>query len=112
MILPEHRPEWFREVLDTANKLRDTVGVVLVANIKGRTTPIDDYETDSIATEFLSNKELDDFVRGFEQAGIYCEVVLDEEGFLDWLNQGRVRFGRRQPIVYSVAQNGTGPARF
>jgi D-alanine-D-alanine ligase len=105
-------PAWFREALDYADRLTDTVGILLVANLKGHTTPIDDYETDSIATEFLSAKELDDFIKGFEQAGIYCEVVLDEGGFVKWLNEGQFRFGRTHPIVYNVTQNGTGPARF
>jgi D-alanine-D-alanine ligase-like ATP-grasp enzyme len=112
MIIPESSPAWFRQALDIANDLKNTIGVLLVANLKGRTIPIDDYETDSIATEFLSNKELDDFIKGFEQAGIYCEVVVDEGGFLKWLNGGSFRFGRVQPLVYNVTQNGTGPARF
>lgn len=112
MIATARSPAWFREALATADRLRDTVGVVLVANLKSRTTPIDDYETDSIATEFLSDKELDDFVQGFEQAGIYCEVVVDEGGFVRWLNEGHFQFGRPRPIVYNVTQNGTGPARF
>jgi D-alanine-D-alanine ligase len=112
MITAKTSPVWFRQALDIANDLRDTIGVLLVANLKGRTIPIDDYETDSIATEFLSNRELDDFIKGFELAGIYCEVVIDEEGFLGWLNEGRFRFGRAQPLVYSIAQNGTGSARF
>jgi len=105
-------PDRFREVLAIADHLRDTVGVLLVANLKGRTTPVDDYDTDSIATEFLSDKELDDFIQGFEQAGIYCEVVVDEGGFIKWLNDGYFQFGRPRPIVYNVTQNGTGPARF
>ena len=112
MITTARSPAWFRQALDAADNLGDTIGVLLVANLKGRTTPIDDYETDSIATEFLSAKELDDFIKGFEQAGIYCEVVLDEGGFLKWLNEGHFRFGRPHPIVYNVTQNGTGPARF
>jgi len=112
MITNTCSPAWFQQALDTADDLRDTIGVLLVANLKGRTTPIDDYETDSIATEFLSAKELDDFIKGFEQAGIYCEVVVDEGGFLKWLNEGHFQFGRAHPIVYNVTQNGTGPARF
>jgi D-alanine-D-alanine ligase-like ATP-grasp enzyme len=105
-------PAWVPQALDTADQLKDTIGVLLVANLKGRTTPIDDYETDSIATEFLSTKELDDFIQGFERAGIYCEVVLDESGFLKWLDGGQLKFGRPRPLVYNVTQNGTGPARF
>ena len=46
----------------------DRVGVVLVANVKGRTKPIDDYDGDSIITEFLSSSELDDLLAAFEQA--------------------------------------------
>lgn len=105
-------PSWFSEGLDIAERLKDRIGVVLVANLKERTTPIDDYETDSIVTEFLSNRELDDFIDGFEKAGIYCEVIVDEDGFLRWLAERRQSFGRAQPLIYNVTQNGTGPARF
>lgn len=103
---------WFQQRLKRADTLKDTIGVVLVVNVKGRTVPINDYATDSIVTEFLSNRELDDFVQAFEDAGIYCEVVFDEDGFVTWLDKGRKHFCRPQPIVYNVSQNGTGPARF
>lgn len=63
-------PTWFQRALNIADALRDTVGVLIVANVKGRTTPLDDYVTDSVITEFLSNSELDDFVHGFEKAGV------------------------------------------
>ena len=87
------------------------MGLVFVANVQGKTTPLDDYETDSIVTEFLSNTELDEFVVSLEKAGIYHEIIHDEEGFLEWMAHGRLNFGRPQPIVYNLAQNGTGPAR-
>ncbi|MDP3072289.1 MAG: hypothetical protein Q8N18_18505 [Opitutaceae bacterium] len=104
-------PQWFSEAICRAEELRDKVGVLLVANVEGRTVPLDDYETDSIVTEFLSNAELDDFVASFQEAGIYCEVVIDEGGFLQWLEKDRARFGREHPLVYNLAQNGIGPAR-
>jgi len=112
MLATKETPPWFRAALENVDRLRDTIGVVLVANLKGRTIPINDYETDSIATEFLSNKELDDFICGFEAAGVFCEVVVDEDGFVKWLGDARNRFGRPRPLVYNVTQNGTGPARF
>lgn len=87
------------------------MGVLLVANVKGRTTPLDDYVVDSIATEFLSNSELDDFISAFQKSGIYCDAVIDEAGFIKWLNNGKYRFARDYPLVYNLAQNGTGPAR-
>ena len=105
-------PPWFKRGLETAESLREQIGVVLVTNLKERTKPIDDYATDSIVTEFLSNRELDDFIVGFEKAGIFCEVVVDEEGFIRWLHEGRHRFGRPQPLIYNITQNGTGSARF
>src|SRR5205085_501195 len=64
----------------------------------------------SIITEFLSSKELDDIVAYFEAARIYCEVLIDEERFLDWLARGKP-FPRRYPVVFNLAQNGVGPAR-
>lgn len=105
-------PHWFRRGLEIADSLREQIGVVLVTNLKERTAPIDDYTSDSIVTEFLSNRELDDFIVGFEQAGIFCEVVVDEEGFIRWLHEERQRFGRPRPLIYNITQNGTGAARF
>jgi D-alanine-D-alanine ligase len=104
-------PEWFIATTHRGEMLSEEVGIVLVANVKGRTKPSDDYEGDSIITEFLSARELDDIVAYFEEAGLYCEVLLDEEGFLKWLSEGRNKFPRRHPIVFNLAQNGTGPAR-
>jgi hypothetical protein len=49
--------------------------------IRGRTDTVEDYAKDSIVADFLHEEELDDLIAGFEQAGIYCEVVQDEEGF-------------------------------
>ena len=93
-----------------ADSLVGEVGVVLVANVQGRTKPIDDYAAgDSIVSEFLTSVELDGFVEGFERANIYCETVLDEDGFIRWLARGR--FARPHALVYALAQNGTGPAR-
>lgn len=104
-------PRWFLDRVEVAEALAEKIGVVLVANVQGLTTPADDYEGDSIITEFLSNKELDHLIESFEKAGIYCEPVLDEEGFIQWLNTGRSTFPRPYPFVYNLAQNGTGPAR-
>lgn len=104
-------PKWFRERVGIAEALVEKIGIVLVANIQGRTQPADDYERDSIITEFLTNTELDHLIEGFEKAAIYCEPVLDESGFLEWLNTRRLTFPRAYPFVYNLAQNGTGPAR-
>ena len=104
-------PDWFRATAHAADLVSDRVGVVLVANVKGRTKPIDDYDGDSIITEFLSSSELDDLLAAFEQADVYCEAVLDEEGFLEWLREKRPHFPRQIPLVYNLAQNGIGAAR-
>jgi D-alanine-D-alanine ligase len=111
MLFTADPPAWFSASVLRGETLFDQVGIVLVANIKDRTKPTDDYEGDSIITEFLSETELDDLVEYFEGAGFYCEVLIDEEGFLEWLSEGRSHFPRRHPLVYNLAQNGTGPAR-
>jgi D-alanine-D-alanine ligase len=103
-------PDWLMARVKLGEELSSEVGVVLVANVKGRSRPIDDYEGDSIITEFLSGTELDDIVAYFEKANFYCEVLLDEEGFLQWLTKGRP-FPRPRFAVYNLAQSGTGPAR-
>jgi D-alanine-D-alanine ligase len=103
-------PDWLMARIKLGEELSSEVGVVLVANVKGRSQPVDDYQGDSIITEFLSGAELDDIVAYFENANIYCEVLLDENGFLQWLTKGRP-FPRPQFVVYNLAQSGTGPAR-
>ena len=111
MVTTQKTPAWFQRGCEVADRVKHRVGVLLVVNVKGRTAPLDDYETDSVTTEFLSNKELDDFVAGFQRAGIYCEAVVDEAGFSEWLENGKSTFGRQVPLVYNLAQNGTGAAR-
>lgn len=104
-------PDWFSQTVELAHERSDELGVLIVANVQGRTVPLDDYETDSIVTEFLTSSELDDLLEGFARSDIYAEAVLDEEGFLDWIAHRRVAFPRRQILVYNLAQNGTGAAR-
>src|SRR5271169_335898 len=87
-------PSWLQTCVCRGEALSEKAGVLLVANVKGRTTPADDYEGDSIITEFLSANELDDIVAYFEMAGFYCEVVLDEEGFIDWAGRSQAGFPR------------------
>ena len=104
-------PDWFVQRVRLAETLSNEIGIVLVVNVRGRTEILDDYSEDSIVSDFLHDEELDDLVAGFEKAGIYCEVVQDEEGFQYWLTNGRPLFPRPQPLVLNLAQNGIGPAR-
>ena len=108
---PHCAPAWLQSRIRGGEELSSAVGVLLVANVKGRTTPADDYDGDSIISEFLSATELDDIVSYFEGGGFYCEVVLDEEGFMKWIAERRTSFPRQQVLVYNLAQNGTGRAR-
>jgi len=94
-------PHWFREAVSLADSLSEELGVVLVANVKERTQPLNDYEGDSIITEFLSASELDGLLAAFEEAGLYCEAVLDEQGFLQWLTEKRPQFPSRLLKNYS-----------
>jgi D-alanine-D-alanine ligase len=103
--------EWFQDRVALAEVLAEKLGILLVANVQGRTTPPDDYVGHSVVTEFLTSVELDNLLEGFEAAGLYCQAVLDEEGFLHWLNHERFTFPRKYVLVYNLAQNGTGPAR-
>ena len=103
--------QWFEDCLQLAEALQEKVGVLLVVNVQGKTKPVDDYAGDSVSTEFLKSAELNDLVQAFDNAGLYCEVLNDENGFLRWLTERRSSFPRTYPLVYNLAQNGTGPAR-
>lgn len=102
---------WFKKFVEITESSLDSIGVLIVANIKGQTEPIDDYEGNSIISEFLSITELDNLVEYFESARIYCQVVIDEQGFTNWVINQRHLFPRKHAIVYNLAQNGTGPGR-
>lgn len=104
-------PDWLQAYVQRGEALSKVAGVVIVANVKGQTTPLDDYCGDSIITEFLSGSELDDILSYFEAAGFYSEVVLDEQGFVQWISDRRPKFPRQHALIYNLAQNGTGPAR-
>lgn len=106
---PQH--EWFKNYVDITTNALSSIGVIIVANVKGQTELIDDYAGNSVISEFLSVTELDNLVEYFESARIYCQVVIDEQGFVNWLMKERDSFPRKHVIVYNLAQNGTGPGR-
>lgn len=104
-------PDWFLRCKEVAESLLNLAGVLIVVNVKGKTLPIDDYQGTSIITEFLSGKELDEIVKYFAEANIYAKVIVDEQGFVDWLLNERPNFPRKYCFVYNLAQNGTGSGR-
>lgn len=104
-------PKWFADRAMLAESLAEKIGVLVVANVQGKTRPIDDYEQDSIISEFMTSVELDYLVGGFENAGFYCETVIDEQEFIKWAERKRAGFPKPHLLVYNLAQNGTGAAR-
>ncbi|MHB1262166.1 MAG: D-alanine--D-alanine ligase family protein [Thermoplasmatota archaeon] len=105
-------PLGLHEAIQVGRRLKDDVAIILVVNVKGKTTPPTDYETTSVDTEFLSETELDELVSSFKGAGYYVETLLNEERFIEWIStDGPRRIPRKHLAVYNLAQNGTGPAR-
>lgn len=63
-------------------------------------------------TEYFSESELDEIIRGFRQCGFYCDTFIGEDAFMRWvLGGGPKRFPRRHLFVYNTAQTGGGAGR-
>ncbi len=104
--------QWFGQIGEAGRGLADEIGVLLVANVRGKTIPASDYASTTIETEFLTVDELDELISSFHKAGFFVQTILDEEGFIEWLRgSGIQEFPRSRPVIYNLAQNGTGPAR-
>lgn len=85
------------------------IAVMSVANLK------DDGDVKSVLdrqTEYFSESELDEIVRGFRECGFYCDTFIGEDAFMNWvLGGGPRRFPRRHLFVYNTAQSGGGAGR-
>lgn len=88
------------------------LGIVVVANVKTRTSPSSDYKGQSVATEFFSDLEVQQILTELRSSDIFVTPFYDEREFMAWILAGGHRhLPVERVLVYNAAQNGTGPGR-
>jgi D-alanine-D-alanine ligase len=89
-----------------------TLGIVVVANVKTRTSVTSDYQGQSVSTEFFSDSEMQQLLTELGSADIFVTPFYDEREFMSWVLAGGHRhLPVERVLVYNAAQNGTGPGR-
>jgi D-alanine-D-alanine ligase len=97
------------QAISLARKLSDDIAVFVVANLKADATYDSQFDR---STEYFNEAELDEITNAFRASGFYAGVFIGEEDFLKWVQGGGLKhFHKRQTLVYSTAQSGTGPGR-
>lgn len=100
------------QLISSVEKIKETVALIVVSNVKGITSNHSDYEKYSVCTEFFSENEMEEIVSCFRQFGIYTKIYFDENEFIRATLEGEHKiFGKRNIIVYNSSQKGTGPGR-
>lgn len=78
--------------------------MVIVSNVKGKTTETDNYPDGSISAEFMTMANFERLVKGFRNIGLETTAYFDEISFIDdHISQSK----SKKTIVYNTAQNGT-----
>ena len=101
-----------RQMVDEVRAIADQITLVVVANIKPQRALDGDYAGTSVTTEYLSENEASQILRGFEGNGFYTKFYEGELGLISSsLDGGFAKLPRSKKLVYSIAQSGTGIGR-
>lgn len=101
-----------RKILEQTEQIKDDIYLVVVANIKSKTTLAQDYSMHSVTTEFLSESETEEIIQAFREFGFYSHLFIEEDKFFDWVLSHKIDQAiRTKKLVYNSAQAGVGPGR-
>lgn len=90
----------------------ESVAIIFVLSVLGKSDIRDDYEGFSISASFQKQNDLEDYIFTFREAGFYVQTFLNEREFFSWvLAGGYSELGHTYKFVYTSAVNGTGPGR-
>lgn len=94
--------------LELANKHKEKTTIVMVTNVDGVTTNFDDYGSDSLISEYLSELELEELETGFRSFGFRTKIHYDETDFIKQISGGThsILNTSEAGIVLSMAQKG------
>jgi D-alanine-D-alanine ligase len=112
----QHKADTAWEQVDSLlaclSNIRDSVAVHLVACVKGATSPVRDFETHSLETEFFSEQELAYLTGCLRDFGLFVRLFTSESSFIECaIQQGAHEKGFERIVVYNTAHSGTGAGR-
>lgn len=112
MDLPTADWDEIRKTIEEARAIAEQITLVVVANIKPQQAVEGDYASSSVTTEYLSQNEASQIVRGFGDNGFYTKFYEGELGLISAsLSSEFTQLPRQKKLVYSIAQSGTGIGR-
>ncbi|MFE6073534.1 hypothetical protein ACFVQB_03540 [Paenibacillus sp. NPDC057886] len=87
---------------------KEKIMVVMVTNVDNHTNKFDDYEKNSLTSEYLSELEIEELNKGFEDFGFQTVIHFDETEFIQQIveNDHPMLRGSQTGIVLSMAQKG------
>lgn len=102
----------FEELLSIALKYKDNIEIFFIANVKDKTSNYSDYQTSSVTSEFLTEKNYKRIVDAMCRQGFTVHCYFDEEHFIsDCVANDYYKNSTQQIIVINSAQKGTSIGR-
>jgi D-alanine-D-alanine ligase len=99
-------------ILGNLGDIRDSLAILLVACVKGATSPVRDHATHSLQTEFFSEQELAYIIGRLRSFGLFVRLFTSEMAFIEHvLERGMQVEGFNRTLVYNTAHSGSGPGR-
>lgn len=102
------RKKYLDKYLQLAYKHRKQIQLILVCNVDGLTTDEDDYDGNSITSEYLTLNQYNKILSSLRHEGFDVIAYFDENDFMkDVITQKYKMVGERKLLVLNSAQKGT-----
>ena len=94
-------------------EVAEDLRLLYVTNLRAGEEPLRDLGPDGVrnTAQYYTRLEADEIVRSFQGLGLTVEPFFSERKFFDAILDGELPPDRRQRIVYSTAEGGSGPGR-
>lgn len=99
--------ETVRELIREVDRRIERLSQIIVVNTKSTYSLPDDYPEFSVRTEYLSDAELNQILKGFRDAGLVTDLYIGEMNFIRALVGGKVSAPTRDLVVYNTVTSGT-----
>ena len=101
-----------RKIKEIEIKNKDKYHIMLVANVREKTTGFKDYNGTSVISEFLTLNQYELIIKTLRNCGFEVSSYFDENDFLkDCITNGFYKNEGKQIIVINTAQKGTAVGR-
>lgn len=105
---PRQAEDALRALLHLVDAHAGHIRQILVVNTKQSYSLPDDYPEFSVTTEYLSDAELDQMLKGFRDSGVVTDLYVGESEFIRALTNGSELVNQsRDLLVYSTVPSGT-----